>query len=167
MRSHKILVLGLGNTLISDDGIGIYIIRELKERLKFWQHQLDFVESSTGGIRLLDELSGYKMAIIVDSIITGTVTPGEAIIYELNTQQLLPKQLHRTTGHTLTLPEVLLLGKELGYNMPESILIFAIEIKDNLTIKEELSSELSLKFDNLVYNLQQKISEILNTKFAD
>ena len=66
------MVLGLGNPILSDDGVGIYVVRAVAA-----QCQLDdvtFTEASVGGLRLLDVIAGYERVIVVDAIQTRTVT---------------------------------------------------------------------------------------------
>ncbi len=61
-----LLLLGLGNTLMSDDGAGIHVINELR------RHKLpdgvDIVDGGTGGISLIDILSGYGTVFIADAV---------------------------------------------------------------------------------------------------
>jgi hydrogenase maturation protease len=69
----KILILGLGNELLSDDAVGILAARVLKERLG---DKADVVESSLSGMALLDLLVGYERAILIDAVKTGRTPPG-------------------------------------------------------------------------------------------
>jgi hydrogenase maturation protease len=64
----KTLVLGMGNTILCDDGIGIYVARVLAER--FQRDDVTFAEASVGGMRLLDVIAGYGRIIMVDAIKT-------------------------------------------------------------------------------------------------
>ncbi len=128
----KILVLGLGNTLISDDGIGIFILRNLKEQLQ--NPRFDFQESSAGGLRLLDLLPDHDIAVIIDSIKTGKYPPGH--IYQFTIEDFKSPDHHPSLGHTISLPTVFELGKQLGYAMPRKVIIYAVEISDNETMHE-------------------------------
>jgi len=62
----KTLVLGLGNTILSDDGVGIHIARRIKEKLP----GIDVIEASAAGFRVVDEIIGYDKLILIDSIRT-------------------------------------------------------------------------------------------------
>jgi len=95
----KTLVLGMGNTILSDDGVGIYVVRELAERLE--REDVDFAEGSVGGMRILDIVGGYKRVIMVDAIQTREGRPGE--IYRLTPQQFR-LSLHAGSSHDLSLP---------------------------------------------------------------
>jgi hydrogenase maturation protease len=83
--SKKTLVIGLGNPILSDDGAGIYVAREIKKRCKGLSH-IAIIETNQGGIGLLDLMAGYERVIIVDSIKTEENTPGK--VYRLRVEDL-------------------------------------------------------------------------------
>ncbi len=66
-----ILVLGLGNTLLSDDGVGPALLDHLSGSAKKWDGQVEFMDGGTQGLALLGHLSGRKALIIVDAMKTG------------------------------------------------------------------------------------------------
>ncbi len=129
----KTLVLGMGNTILSDDGVGIYVVREVAER--FEQEEVDFGEASVGGMRILDVVGGYERVIMVDAIQTQGGTPGE--IYCL-TPQDFRLSLHAGSSHDLSLPGALALGRAMGLTLPEDedFVIVAIEVEDVLNFAE-------------------------------
>ena len=136
MNKHT-LIIGLGNTILSDDGAGIYVAREIKERCTGSPH-IDIVEASLGGIRLLDLMAGYEKVVIVDSIKTENSNPGK--IYRLKVEDL--GEISYPCGpHFLDVRTAMELGKKFGYKMPRHIDIYAIEIKDNTTFSESLTPE--------------------------
>ena len=155
----KILLLGLGNTLISDDGIGIYILRNLKEQLQ--NPHCDFQESSAGGLRLLDLLPNYEIAVIIDSIKTGKNSPGH--LYQFSIEDFQAPDHHPSLGHTISLPTVFELGKQLGYAMPRKVIIYAVEISDNETMHEgctpQVAATLPQHTKRILTDLQQLLRE--------
>ena len=66
-----ILVLGLGNTLLSDDGVGPALLDHLSSSAQRWEGQVEFVDGGTQGLALLGRLSGRRALIIVDALKTG------------------------------------------------------------------------------------------------
>jgi hydrogenase maturation protease len=72
----KTLVLGIGNLLFSDDGVGLHIIEKLREE----DLGVDLKEASSG-LDILDAVKGYDRVILVDAIRSGG-EPGT--IYELS-----------------------------------------------------------------------------------
>ena len=152
----KTVILGMGNTLLSDDGIGILTKRYLETRLRN-DFDIDFIETSWGGFRIIDLLSGYDYAIIVDSIKTNTKPLG--YVHHLHPNDLLPT-LRLTSYHDINFATALKLAEELHAQMPKAIDIFAIEIKDNITICENLNNSL---LDSIV-NVSRKIIDLLKSK---
>lgn len=129
----KTLVLGMGNTILSDDGVGIYVVQELEKRLE--REDVDFAEASVGGMRILDVVGGYERVIMVDAIQTQEGTPGE--IYRL-TPERFRLSLHAGSSHDLSLPGALTLGRTMGLTLPkdEDFVIIAIEVEDVITFTE-------------------------------
>jgi len=134
----KTLILGMGNTLLSDDGIGIITKRFLEKQLAH-SYNIDFCETSWGGFRIIDLLKGYDYAIIVDSIKTNSKEPG--YIHHLRPTDLLPT-LRLTSYHDINFITALKLAEELNEKVPSSIDIYAIEINDNITISESINPSL-------------------------
>jgi hydrogenase maturation protease len=134
----KALVLGMGNTLLSDDGIGIIIERYLEKKLSDVR-EIDFVETSWGGFRIIDILSGYDYAVIADSIKTANKPQG--YIYHLKATDFLPT-LRLTSYHDINFATALELAVTLGAKVPQDIDIFAVEVENNYTISEHIDPAL-------------------------
>lgn len=128
----KTLVLGLGNSILTDDAAGLRVIDELKNLLLNPDVTVDRTEA--GGINLLEYLEGYDRAIIVDSVQLPAGKPGQ--IYCLQPGDL-PATRYTGLTHGIDFPTILELGKMLGMKMPAEIWIFAIQAQDVLTIGEK------------------------------
>ncbi len=150
-NTMKILVLGLGNELLSDDAIGILAARALRERLK---DQADVVESSLSGIALLELFIGYERAIIIDAVKTGCRAPGT--ISELSPSDL--SSVVAPSPHYAGLPELLALAERLHLDFPKEIKIFAIEVEDPYTIGRALREPVQ----NALEELTQRVCSQLN-----
>ena len=129
----KTLILGLGNPILTDDGVGIHVVRALAAHAL--QPDLVFAEASVGGLRLLDTLTGYERAILVDAIQTPGSRPGQVYLLHPND---LRASLHSGSTHDLSLPGALALGRQLGLALPtdEAVTIVAVEVEDVLTFGE-------------------------------
>jgi hydrogenase maturation protease len=137
----KTVIVGLGNPILTDDGIGIHVIRAVKSRLAHAEisassSQLSLVEASVGGLRLLDILAGHGRAIVVDAIQTRDGEPGK--VYRLHPNDLKASR-HSGSTHDLTLSGALALGRRLGLDLPQDrdLVILAVEVEDVLTFGEE------------------------------
>ncbi len=129
----KILVLGLGNEILSDVGVGLYVARELKKAL-INREDTTVAEASLAGLGLLDLLVGYDRAIIIDAIQTKEGKIGQ--IYRLNSNTFDTTR-HTASTHNVNFATALELGRQLGLALPQQIVIFAIEVADVSTFSEE------------------------------
>ena len=131
--ASKTLILGLGNPILTDDGVGIHVVRAVAVGARC--EGVTFAEASVGGLRLLDILSGYDRVILVDAIQTPEGQPGAIYLLRPND---LRASLHSGSTHDLSLPGALALGRQLGLVLPadEAVTIVAVEVKDVLTFGE-------------------------------
>jgi len=131
--ASKTLIVGLGNAILTDDGVGIHAVRAVAARTQ--PADLVFSEASVGGLRLLDTLAGYERVILVDAI----QTPGGRVgdVYLLHPNDLRAS-LHSGSTHDLSLPGALALGRQLGLVLPtdDAVTIVAVEVEDVLTFGE-------------------------------
>ena len=129
----KTLVLGLGNPILTDDGVGIHVVRAAAKPCS--QSDVACTEASVGGLRLLEIISGYERVIIVDAIRTADGQPGD--IYQLHPNDLRVS-LHAGSTHDLSFPNALALGRSLSMPLPQDkdITILAVEVEDVTTFGE-------------------------------
>ena len=134
----KTLILGLGNSLLCDDGVGIYVAAELKNRVD--RPEITVMETGVAGLSLLDLLVGYDRAIIVDAIQTVGGKAGQ--IYRLE-PKAFDTAIHTASAHGIDFTTALEFGKKLGLHLPQEIVIFAIEASDVSTFSEECTPEVT------------------------
>ena len=142
----KTLLLGLGNPILTDDGIGVYVVRAVAARwtgaARSAGASVEFQEASVGGLRLLEVIAGYDRLILVDAIQTPGVPPGQ--IHRLSTDDLR-KSLHAGSTHDLSFQGALAWGRRMGMVLPpdDAITIIAVEAEDVLTFGEALTPALT------------------------
>jgi hydrogenase maturation protease len=129
----KTLVLGLGNPILSDDGVGIRVAREVADQ--FGNADATVAELSETGLGLLDSITGYEHVIIVDAIQTKEGNAGQ--IYRLGLEDLTLTR-YFSSPHQINLA----LGKMLGFAMPERVTIFAVEAEDVTTFSEQCTPDI-------------------------
>jgi hydrogenase maturation protease len=129
---NKTLILGLGNPILSDDGVGPAVARELESRLD--PQEATVIEASLGGLNLLDLIVGYDRVIIIDAIKTKDGRAGQ--IYRLDPDALTTTR-YTASPHDVNLVTALALGKKLGLAMPSKIDIFAVEVTETELFSEE------------------------------
>ena len=149
------LVLGLGNPLLRDDGVGLKVVRALQDRLQD-RGDLEFGEDYWGGLRLMERMIGFKRAIIVDAIQTGA-PPGTLHMLrpgDLSTQR-------SASAHDVNLTTALQVGRQAGAFLPqdEDILLVGIEAEDVQTFSEELSPSLQAALPAAIRTVLTAIEE--------
>jgi hydrogenase maturation protease len=109
----KALVLGIGNPILSDDGVGIRVAREVGKNLK--DPHITVSETSTAGLSLLDSMVGYDKVIIIDAIQTKEGEAGR--IYRMKPEDFSSAK-RLSSPHQINLVTALELGKMLNLAMP-------------------------------------------------
>jgi hydrogenase maturation protease len=136
MTAAGVLVLGLGNDLLGDDAVGLHVARDVRSRLA-GAAGCAVRETMEMGLALLDEIVGCEHLILVDAIETGKAPPGH--IHEFDADALAGRRI--AAPHFVGVVETLALGRTLGLTMPRDVRIFAIEVKDALTLSVSLTPE--------------------------
>lgn len=144
----KTLVIGLGNPILGDDGVGWKVVEEINQRLMIKDspesliinnQSLELDCAAVGGITLMEYLIGYDRAIVIDAVIThqpiGTVS-----VFRLND---LPEHstLHTSSPHDASLQTAIAAGQAMGAHLPDEVIIIGIEAKKIYDFSEELSFE--------------------------
>jgi hydrogenase maturation protease len=141
----KTLVLGLGNPILSDDGVGIKVAHEVADRLN--TPQVTVAETSAAGLSLLDSIVGYDKVIIIDAIQTKEGQAGQ--IYRMGSEDFSLTK-HLSSPHQINLVTALELGKMLNLAMPQKITIFAVEAKDVTSFSEKCTPEVEQAIPEVV-----------------
>ena len=128
-------IIGLGNPLLSDDGVGVEVARMAAERLR---HRSDVtaMESCAGGIRLMEAMAGHDRVFLIDSILTEQGVPGT--VYRLDEYGLLETR-NAHSSHDSSLAVALEFGRMAGIRLPRRVQIWAVEAEDVVTFGEGLT----------------------------
>jgi len=138
---NKTLLVGMGNPYLTDDAVGIRLVRDFNRRLGSIP-DLDVIEEcSVGGLNFLDLLEGFRRLIIVDSIRTRGGIPGRWYRF---TAEGLRETMNISNIHDVNFATALELGHRMRMKIPseKETHIFAVEILDNFTFGEQLTDDL-------------------------
>jgi hydrogenase maturation protease len=126
----KTLVLGLGNPILTDDGVGVLVAEEVRARLPE-DTPIDITEVSVGGLTLMESMIGYDRVILVDALqrLDGCC-PGKVHKMSLEDLQLISPTQHSASPHDASLVTALETGRSMGLQLPQEITIFAIEVEN-------------------------------------
>lgn len=143
----KTLVIGLGNPILGDDGVGWKVVEEVSRNLPLtpypyplqgeWSNvEVDCL--SLGGLSLMERLLGYERAIIVDSMETGQSPVGTVRTFPL---AALPDPMsgHSASAHDTSLVTALKTAESLGAEVPTQVDVVAVEAQNVYDFSEELS----------------------------
>ena len=141
---------------MGDDGVGIVVLRMLKQKIHA-RSDLEFKELSVGGIRLIEEMLGYETVFIIDSI-DSKGTSGQ--IHEFSPEQFKQSQ-YESSPHTTNFVTALELYKKLEPSrVPSSIRIFTIDIDSRFIFTEKLSSPVQKAAVKLAEQIAREVERI-------
>ncbi len=161
----KTLIIGLGNPILGDDGVGWKVAQEVERQLaltpgpspKLGEGEVRVECFSLAGISLMEHLIGYQRVILVDSLNTGQYAQSEVVTFSLDSLEDLLHG-HSASAHDLSLKGALKLGRSMGADLPrdEDIQVVAIEAAHVYDFTEELTPEVAAavpKAVDMVMNL--------------
>ncbi len=151
----RTLVIGLGSPLLTDDSVGLQVARRLSPLLA-GRPDIDLVEDYRGGLQLMERMTGYDRAVIVDAIVTG----GEPGTLHLLGPGDIPTQ-KSASAHDVNLPTALELGRRLGVRLPADadILLVGVEAEDILTFSERCTPKVEAAIPRAVEAVLAALSE--------
>lgn len=146
----RTLVIGIGNPILTDDGVGVHVARRLQKELNNYK---DIQERFTTGLEILEMVKDYDRVIIVDAIKTKNGTIGS--IYRLKLDDL--PTIHGTSPHDVSLFQAFEVGKKIIGRMPE-VIIYAIEVGDIQTFGEECTEKVKESIPKVVKLIKNELT---------
>jgi len=148
------IVIGVGNILFRDEGVGVYAANYLRNNYDFTP-SLEIIDGATLGFRLMSYFQEYKRIYIIDTI---SIDDKPGSIYKVPADELLGLGTYRQTAHEVEIVEMLEICSLLD-SMAE-VVIFGIVPKDIESVEIDLSDELKSSFDNLVGEVMNELKSI-------
>lgn len=154
-RPSITLVVGLGNPILGDDGVGWKVAEQVQRHIladarfqmpirpmgsKTVSHvmSVEVEYAALGGLSLMERLEGYQRAILVDSMETGQSPEGSVRVFSLE-EMSNPSAGHSASVHDTSLITAIATGRKMGLILPESVRVVAIEARNVYDFSEELS----------------------------
>lgn len=153
MHSPKIMVMGVGNILLSDEGLGVRFLDELKS--KKLPENVEILEGGTAGLELVHLIQEVDFLIIVDAV-NAQAEPGALFRFHPENIKMFPKQCE-VSFHQIGIIDVLSMAKVLG-QVPQT-LVFAIQPK-SLEWGLDISPEIQALFPRLTEFVLNEIDSI-------
>ena len=152
--------MGFGNPILSDDAVGVRLVRDLAARLSPTP-ELEVVDECTaGGLEILDVLKGRDRVVLVDSILTEGGVPGRWWRF---TAAELRRTAHLAGIHDASLGAALRVGRAVGMLLPrdEEIHVFAVEVEDAETFGEGLTPGLAAAYPRLLEEILPEVGRLV------
>jgi hydrogenase maturation protease len=159
VATGKVLVIGLGNPLISDDSVGLRIADRLQKRLAGCP-RVEVTEDYWGGLRLMERMIGYDAAIVVDAICTGA-TPGT--LHHLNVSMVATQR--SASAHDVNLATALAFGRQAGAQLPcdDHIRLLGVEAEDVLNFCDQCTPAVAAAIEPAV----EEVIALLNAMLGE
>jgi hydrogenase maturation protease len=125
----RTLILGLGNPILTDDGVGVRVAEEIRTQLPE-DTEIDISEASVGGLTLMELMIGYNHVVLIDSIISQEGIPGSFRRMSVDELRSISPTQHSASPHDASLVTALEAGRRLGLPLPEEISIYAINVQN-------------------------------------
>ncbi|NKQ35245.1 MAG: hydrogenase maturation protease [Chloroflexi bacterium] len=163
----KTIIIGLGNPILTDDGVGVKVVCEVEKALNLQSpiSNLHITEASAGGLRLMEMMVGYDRAILVDAYTNGRNQPGRIQRLTLEDLRAVSPTQHSASAHDTTLVTALDTGKKLGLHLPDEVIIYAIDVENVIDFSEEPTTAVAKAIPAVVTAVLQEIFATNYTNF--
>jgi len=142
----KTLIIGLGNPILGDDGVGWKIAQEVERQLPssaLGSSSISVECFALAGISLMEQMIGYERVILIDSLNTGTHPQVKVVSFRLDELVDLTYG-HSASAHDLSLKNALVMGRSMDANLPEdkNVHVVAVEARHVYDFGETLSPKI-------------------------
>lgn len=156
----SILVLGIGNYILRDEGIGIHVVKELE---KNWDSPsyVRVLDGGTGSYPLLCEIAGYDHVIIIDATLDNNPPGTIRILHPKYAKDYPPLLSAHEFGLKQMIDMLVMFDK-----VPEFHLV-AVSVSDFKKMGMELSDSVRTKFDEIIVKTKNLVSQIAQKEGLD
>ena len=151
----KNIVIGVGNMLFKDEGIGIYAAEYISQNYKFDDKDLEIIDGGTLGFKLMTYFQEYDNVIILDTV---SIEDEVGSIYRLPSDVLLGLGTYRKTAHEVEIVEMLEIVSVL--DSYANVTIIGIIPKDIISVGIGLTATMEDKFEEFILNGIKEIESL-------
>ncbi|MGA1932405.1 HyaD/HybD family hydrogenase maturation endopeptidase [Arcobacter sp. YIC-464] len=150
----KNIVIGVGNMLFKDEGVGIYASEYLKQNYEF-DGDLEIIDGGTLGFKLMTYFQEYENVIILDTV---SIEENAGEIYRLPSDVLLGMGNYRKTAHEVEIVEMLEIVSVLDSHAKVTIL--GIIPEDIISVGIGLTETIENRFEEFILNAVKEIESL-------
>ncbi|MCD1294442.1 hydrogenase [Methanocella sp. CWC-04] len=152
--TKTIKILGCGNALVGDDGVGIRVIEKLQEM--DLPENVECIDAGVGGLNILSWIEDADKVVIIDAVQTGNEPAGT--IYRFTDKELPPSGMFMLSLHDLNLVDTINVGR-MVQKMPSEIIIYGVEVKRLIEFTKELTPEVEAAIPELIELVLEEIKK--------
>ncbi|MFH1311689.1 MAG: hydrogenase maturation protease [Candidatus Eisenbacteria bacterium] len=141
MAANDILI-GLGNPIMSDDGIGLLVSGKVQDLIP----DCDLELAPAGGFEVVDRMLGHRKAVIIDSMVTGKYPPGTVV--RIDTDSHL-ETLRSGHSHGINFLEAIEVARSCDARLPDEVIVYGVEVEDPFSLGEQVSQTLKDRIDGI------------------
>lgn len=147
-----VLLLGIGNPLLTDDGIGIVAARKIAERRL---PGVDIEEATASGIEVMEMMLGYEKVVVVDAIFLPDHEPGEIMRLK---EEDFSHTVHGSSPHGVNISTAIALGRQTCPDrMPKELVFMAMQAEDVSTFSEEQTEQVARKMPEFIDRVVEEL----------
>jgi hydrogenase maturation protease len=160
MTYSSIGIIGIGNPLRKDDGIGLILLDYIKKDANDFPKTVSFVDGGTGGMNLLHVFNRFDLVILLDAVhFEGT--PGHTRFFTFNDIQN-KKKVSTVSTHNADLFQIIRLGQKIN-ECPKNIFVFGVQPAD-VSYGKGLTKPLQDGLENIVVEMKKQIYGLIDLK---
>jgi len=150
------LILGIGNNILTDDGIGFRLVGDLKKMIN--NPDIHYETACCGGLEIIEYIKDFKQVVFIDAIRTSEGKPGD-VFYFIPSD--FRETLHLSSLHDLSFLTALKLGNTLNLGLPDDLHIIAVEIIEDMEFNEEFTPQLREKYPEILEKVLETVMRII------
>ena len=153
--AKKTAIIGSGNPLFKDEGIGLFLAKHIKDNYSF-SSPIEFVDGSTLGLNLQSYIQEYEKLIIINTNSDKSLKAGSVTVRDVDT--FLEEQQTKQTANEMVISEMLqvcMLAGDIA-----DITFVSITADDIISVEVGLSEVLVLAWDDLVKSVLEVIMDL-------
>jgi hydrogenase maturation protease len=150
-NNKDILILGIGNLLLKDEGVGVHVVKKLKEF--HLPDNVEVIDGGTAGLDLTDFIANRKKVIVIDTVKAGE-KPGT--IYRLTEKNLNIKPKAIMSFHEIDFLHALYMSEVMG-NKPGETIVIGVEPKD-MSDGLDLSPEIQERIPKIIEVVMKELN---------
>lgn len=150
------IIVGLGNPLLQDDGIGPYLVQRLRDEQAL--SDVEYYLTTESGMYLIEKLIGYDQALIIDSIKSPSIAVGEVVLLTAADFKVQTP----VSGHVVDLFSATQIFQMYGVKVPTTLGLIGVGVKSNTIFGEKFSAAIEQRRESIYQQVKNIAREFFS-----